>query len=405
MTILSGAVAAAIAFAAPPPSAAVQDTGGYLYGTIETSSGNTYTGLLRWGREEAFWDDHFNASKLDEPATGRLPRDYRRRPRRVEVFGLEISGPWEHAWAQRQLIVRFGDLKEIRPHGDDRAELVLRNGDTMRIEGGSNDLGGKITVWDDSVGKIDVDWDRIRTIRFAPTPGSARPEGQRLSARVRTSEGEFAGYLQWDKEEALTVDMLDGDTEDGDVSIPMGKIRAIERRSRRSSRVELLDGRVLELSGSNDVNSSIRGIVVEDPRFGRVEIPWDVFDRADIDVAKDSGKSYGDYPPLGRIAARVKSTDGKVREGHIAFDLDETYLWEMLDGSQDDVEYHIPFYRVKRIRPLAARRTEVELDNGQKLRLEDETDVGEDNAGIALLDGPDQGDYVAWEDVVEIELR
>jgi len=405
VTLSSLAVAAAIAFAAPPIADASQDVNGYLYGTIETSSGNTYTGLLRWGREEAFWDDHFNASKLDEPATGRLPKEYRHRPRRVEVFGLEVSGPWEHAWSQRQLVVRFGDLKEIRPHGDDRAELVLRNGDTMRIEGGSNDLGGKITVWDDSVGKIDVDWDRIRTIRFAPTPAAARPEGQRLAAKVRTSVGEFSGYLQWDKEEALTVDLLDGDTDDGDVSIPMGKIRAIERRSRRSSRVELLDGRVLELSGTNDVNSSIRGVVVEDSRFGRVEIPWDVFERADIDVAKDSGRSYGDYPALGAIAARVKSRDGKVREGHIAFDLDETYLWEMLDGSQDDVEYHIPFYRVKKLRPLGTRRTEVELDNGQKLRLEGETDVGEDNAGIALLDGADSGAYVPWEDVEEIEVR
>ncbi|MCM2269233.1 MAG: hypothetical protein NDJ75_03975, partial [Thermoanaerobaculia bacterium] len=149
--LLLAALAVAI-LAAPAEVAASQDVRGYLYGTIETTSGNSYTGLLRWGREEAFWDDHFNASKQDEPATGRLPRGYKRSPRKVEVFGLEVSGPWERAWSQRQLIVRFGDLAEIRPRGDDRAELVLRNGDTMRIDGGSNDLGGKITVWDAGVG-------------------------------------------------------------------------------------------------------------------------------------------------------------------------------------------------------------------------------------------------------------
>jgi len=394
---------AVAALAGSAEVAASQDVRGYLYGTVETSSGNSYTGLLRWGREEAFWDDHFNASKQDEPATGRLPRGYRRPGRKVEVFGLEVSGPWESAWSQRQLIVRFGDLAEIRPRGGDRAELVFRNGESLRIDGGSNDLGGKITVWDATVGKIDVDWNRIRAIRFAPTPASARPEGQRLSARVRTLVGEFSGYLQWDKEEALTVDELDGEADDGDVSIPMGRIRSIERRSRRSSRVELVDGRVLELSGTNDVDSSNRGIVVEDARFGRVEIPWDVFERAEIEVAKDSGRGYDDYAPLGEIRARVTLRGGRTREGRIAYDLDETHLWEMLNGEQDDVDYDIPFVRVRQIRPLG-RRAEVVLDNGQKLRLEGQTDVGDDHAGIAFLDGAEE-DYVTWDEVELVEIK
>ena len=275
----------------------------------------------------------------------------------------------------------------------------------MRIEGGSNDLGGKIKVWDTAVGKIDVDWGRVRSIKFAPTPPSARPEGQRLWTRVRTTVGTFTGYLQWDKEEALTVDELDGDTDDGDVSIPMGKIRAIERRSRRSSRVELVDGRVLELSDTNDVDSSNRGIVVEDARFGRVEIPWDVFERADIEVAMDSGRSYGDYPSLGEIRARVTLRGGRTRQGRIAFDLDETFLWELLDGYADDVEYHIPFVRVKSVRPLGTRRAEVTLDNGEKLRLEGQTDVGDDNAGIAFLESADDEGYVAWDEVELVEIQ
>lgn len=403
LSLASAAFAALAALSLPQPAAASQDVRGYLYGTIETSSGNSYTGLLRWGREEAFWDDHFNASKQDEPATGSLPRGYRRQQRKVEVFGLEVSGPWERAWSQRQLIVRFGDLQEIRPRGSDRADLVLRNGETLRIDGGSNDLGGKITVWDASVGKIDVEWSRIRSIRFAATPATARPEGQRLWAKVRSTSGAFAGYLQWDKEEALTVDLLDGDTDDGDVSIPMGRIRAIERKSRRSSRVELVDGRVLELSGTNDVDSSNRGIVIEDARFGRVELPWDVFERADIEIAKDSGRGYDEYPALGEIRAKVTLRGGKTRQGRIAYDLDETYLWEMLNGNQDDVDYDIPFARVKQIRPLG-RRSEVVLDNGEKLRLEGQTDVGEDHAGIAFLDGGED-DYVRWDDVELVELE
>jgi len=396
---------AAAATLAAAPLAASTDVAGYLYGTVETTSGTRYTGQLRWGTEEAFWDDLFNASKQDEPATGRLPRNFEGRSRRVEVFGLEVSGPWKNAWAQRQLIVRFGDLSEIRPRGGDGAEITLRNGRTMRIDGGSNDVGAQITVWDPSLGKIDVDWNRIRSIRFAPAPANLRPEGQRLKAKVTTTEGVFSGFLQWDSQERLTFDELDGETDDGDLSIPMGKIRSIERRSRRASRVSLVDGRTFDLSGTNDVDSSIRGILVEDPRFGRVEIPWDVFERADIEVSGDSGRGYDDYPPLGDIRARVTTADGKKREGRIAFDLDETQLWEMLDGSLNDVEYHIPFVRVKEIRPQG-RRTDVTLDTGQTLRLEDETDVSEDNAGIAFLDdGGDLDDnYIRWEDVERIEI-
>jgi len=395
---------AVLALAAIPAAAA--EVGGYLYGTVETVSGTSYTGELRWGTEEAFWDDLFNASKLDEPATGRLPRDYRQRSRKVSAFGLELSGPWNDSWSQRQLIVRFGDLAEIRPHGDDGAEITLRNGRTMRIEGGSNDVGGTVWVWDASVGKIGVDWVRIRSIRFAATPAALHPVGERLRATVKTTEGSFSGFLQWDSEECLTVDTLDGDTEDGRVSIPLGKIKSIARESRHASRVELADGRVLELSGTNDVDSSIRGILVEDPRFGRVEIPWEAFERADLEVAADSGRGYGDYPALGDIRARVTSVAGKSREGKIAFDLDETQLWEMLDGAQGDIEYHIPFLRVKSIQPLSRLRTRVELVDGQTLELEGETDVSDDNAGVAFLDAPGSldDDYLRWENVAKIEI-
>lgn len=399
------ATAVALAAAAAAPAAAAYDPRGHLYGTIETTSGNRYTGVLRWGDEEAFWDDLFNGSKGDEPATGDLPRGYKRTPRRVEVFGLEISGPWKREWEQRQLEIRFGDLAEIRPRGDDRAEITLRNGETMRIEGGSNDFDGEIEVWDATLGKVDVDWNRIRTVKFAATPAGARPEGQRLKARVKTSSGEFSGWLAWDNDERLTGDKLDGEGEDGDVSIEMGRIRSIERRSRRSSTVHLLDGRTVELSGTNDVDSSINGIVIEDPRVGRVEIAWDVFDRADIEVAEDSGKGYDAYAPLGAIRARVTTTGGQTSEGEIAFDLDETEQWEMLNGDQDDVQYSIPFARVKEIRRLGSRRAEVTLDNGEKLRLEGQTDTGDGNAGIALLGKRGDDAYIAWDDVEKVEFR
>jgi hypothetical protein len=399
--LLTTTLALAVTSLAAP--AAAEDPRGYIYGTVETEAGKKYTGVLRWGGEEAFWDDHFNGSKLDEPATGDLPRGFRHNRKRVEVFGLEISGPWEHGWEQRQLAVRFGDLAEIRPRGGDRAELVFKDGERVRIEGGSNDFDDDITIDDASLGEVDIDWSRIASIRFAATPASAKPAGKRLRARVATTVGEFEGWLAWDNDERVTTDVLDGESDDGDLELAMGKIKSIERRSRRSCRVTLHDGRSFDMSGTNDVDSSTNGIVVEDHRFGRVEIPWDVFERADIEVAADSGKGYDDYKADGPLRGTVFASDGRQLEGEIAFDLDETRQWEFLDGEQDDVEYHVPFSMVKEVRPIGRRRSEVTLRNGQKLTLEGQTDVDESNAGVALLAGKAGSDrYVPWEDVAKV---
>ena len=38
---------------------------GYIYGRIQTRTGESYEGPLRWGDEEAFWDDIFNATKVE----------------------------------------------------------------------------------------------------------------------------------------------------------------------------------------------------------------------------------------------------------------------------------------------------------------------------------------------------
>jgi len=399
---------AVVPLAAPAPADAAQEPHGFLYGTVETDSGNRYSGLLRWGREESFWDDHFNATKPDEPATGALPEGYQPRSRKVEVFGLEVAGPWDRAWATRQFVARFGDIEEIRPLRGDRTEVRMKSGTVYRLGGGSNDVGADIKVRDATLGEVEIEWERIRSIRFAPTPASARPAGERLWTKVRTSVGDFEGYLQWDKEEALTGDKLDGDTEDGKVSIEMGRIRAIERRSRRASTIELVDGRRFEMSGSNDVDADNRGICVEDARFGRVEIPWDVFERAEISVAPGSGRGYDEYRKGGPIEARVAARDGRSFSGRIAFDLDETESWELLDGAQDDVSYSIPFERVARITPSSRSRTEVVLEGGLKLRLEGPTDVSESNAGVALL-GPERSGsgptYFAWDEIASIELE
>lgn len=42
-----------------------QETSGYIYGTITTYN-SSYTGQIRWGTEEAYWNDLFNSEKVGD---------------------------------------------------------------------------------------------------------------------------------------------------------------------------------------------------------------------------------------------------------------------------------------------------------------------------------------------------
>ena len=64
------------------------------------------------------------------------------------------------------------------------------------------------------------------------------------------------------------------------------------------------------------------------------------------------------------------------------FDLDETETWELLNGSLDDVEFLIPFERIRSIEPSRGDRSRVVLDNDISLELSDGQDVSESNDGI-----------------------
>ena len=67
--------------------------------------------------------------------------------------------------------------------------------------------------------------------------------------------------------------------------VPAGP--AVNRQGQASALRQRLDtglddGRKLRLRGSNDVDDDNRGILVEDPRYGRVEISWDDFERLEF---------------------------------------------------------------------------------------------------------------------------
>jgi hypothetical protein len=387
------------------PSAAADKAGphGYLYGTVETESGHEYTGLLRWGTEEAFWDDLFNSTKADLPYLDEHRQEKRRR-NRIKIFGITVGYRWDEMISSRMFIARFGDIEEIEVVRGEKIKVTMKGGEIFTMEGGSNDIGATVTVLDDSLGVVKLEWDRIDRIDFKSTPSDIRPPAYRLYGAVETEEGTFEGHIQWDVQECLSTDELDGETDDGDLSIQMGRIAAIEKRNRSGSFVELKDGRKMVLEGTNDVDSSLRGIHVEDPRYGRVKISWDAFERVEFREVDHSGRGYDDYKPARQLKGTVTDYEGHTRTGELVFDLDEMKSWEILNGDLGGVEFYIPFGMIRSVEPQRGDASKVVLKNGEELTLAAGQDVSESNDGVVVLHENGREAYLPWDEVQRVEF-
>jgi hypothetical protein len=382
----------------------------FLYGRITTVDGLTYEGRLRFGgNEEAFWGNYFNGAKKDNPwvvhvPPNRLPKE--QRP--VEIFGLAIARREHPINLGRLFMARFGDISRIEARGRD-VRVTLKSGSVFDLDRFSaSDFDDGVRVWDSRRGVVDLDSLRIRTIEFLPTLGPGAASGL-LHGTVRTRQGEFNGFVQWNRQECIGADELDGHTADGELSLRFDTIRSIARRSRDSSLVTLLDGREIELSGTRDVGHENRGVYVDDPRYGRVLVSWDAFERVDFSRG-GSGPAYADFPPGGPLTGSITTRAGRRLAGRLVYDLDESEVTETLDAPSQGVDYTVPFGLIASIvlpspDERSAQSARVTLHSGEDLRLERTGDLGERNAGmLVFVEGGQLSEYVPWTDIEHIDL-
>jgi len=375
---------------------------GYIYGRVETVDGGAYEGQLRWGTEESFWDDIFNATKFENENLDYVDRKDLEPMRSRHWSGWDFLGIHDedltHLFA-----IRFGDLKRIEVRRGEDLVAEFRNGEELRLRGGSNDVGARITVVDPKLGKRELNWNRIRTIEFKDTPAKLHEKlGEPIYGTVKSGRYAFTGRIQWDHDETLTSDKLDGKTRDGKVSVEFGDIAAI-RKHRQGALVTLRSGSELYLTGTNDVNRENRGVVVVVPRVGTVKIGWNDFDEAVFVRTPNSGRSYSEYARAHDLSGEVVTRDGRY-DGRIVFDLDESWDFELLHGTNGDTEYLIPFRDIARIKPQGRRRSDVELRMGLTIELEKSQDVTRKNDGLLVFTGDRKPKYVAWQDVTDIQF-
>lgn len=389
---------------------AKETDGGFLYGRITTVEGAIYEGRLRWGGDqEAFWGDYFNGSKTENPWLAQVPPERLPKERRpFEILGIKIAEREIPIDGRRLFMGRFGDIARIEARRRD-VRVTLKSGTVFvldRFE--ASDFDDGVRVWDGKRGIVDLDSLRISTIELLPTARLGDTPG-RLLGTLRTRQGDFTGFIQWDREKCVGTDELDGRTADGEIRLRFDRIRSITRRSSDSSLVALLDGREIELSGTRDVGEGHRGIYVDDRRYGRVLVSWDAFERVDFSPG-GSGPAYDDFPRGRPLMGGVTTRAGLRLAGRLVYDLDESETTETLDAPSEGVNYTIPFgFIASIVRPgrdgQGAEGARVTLHDGGELQLERTGDLGDGNAGLLIfVEGRERPEYVPWTDVGQVDL-
>ncbi len=394
-----------------PSTAVAEAHPSFLYGRITLYGGATYEGRLRWGRDqEAFWGDYFNGFKDQNPWAAHVPPErLRKEPRPIKIFGIEIARREGQIDLTRPFMARFGDITRIELLGRD-VRVTLKRGTVFDLGFySSNDFDDGVRVWDGSRGVLDFGPRRIRAIDFfLAAPAGADP--QRLHGTVRTRQGDFTGFVQWNRNKGVGTDEFSGRTADGNLSLRFDTLRSIARHSSDSSLVTLLDGREIVLSGTREAGHDNLGIYVDDRRYGRVLISWDAFERLDFSPG-GSGPAYGDFPPGHPLTGSVTTRAGHRLAGRLVYDLDESETTETLDAPSQGVNYTIPFGLIASIvlpgrEERGTQHAKVTLHNGEELQLESSGDLGEGNAGMLIfVDGSQRPEYVLWTDVEQVNFH
>ena len=379
------------------------DHRGYLFAEIETIGGDTYKGFLRWGSQEAFWDDYFNSSKGSVEFKQYIKNKQSEEPGfKVFDYTLSTSEYWPKYY--RLFVAFFGDIKEIQPTGSQSAKVTMKSGTVHHVSGASDDVGATLRVQDPDFGEIEIPWRRIKRVVFQPGP-KAGNQVKRLYGTVKSTHSVFKGFIQWDKQECLGTDKLDGNSADGRVSISMGKIRKIERRGAHSALVTLKNGRVMTLHDSSDIGRRNNGIYVADARYGRVEIAWDQLLTATFEDQDHTGRPYQSFPSGQTLKGEVTTTEGSTHSGQLIYDLDEKENWEFLNGIWESIEYDIPFRLISKIEPQGLRSTLVHLKNGDSITLEGKADVTSKNLGVLVETGTKEAVYIKWKKIQRIQFH
>ncbi len=381
-----------------------------LHARILTSDGRTLEGPVRWTRNEASWWDLLDANKKIPESNYEAARklgEINDEPRQIRFLGfkiLDLGG--EDSPRNAKSGIRFGNIRKIEPVSSREARVTLLSGQEIELSG-STDLGrgmDELIVEDQEKGAVELEWYDIEVVEFLRGKSAPSKFGDRLYGTVMTRPGDgFTGYISWDVDETFSEDVLDGEDREGkDHEIKFAEILSIERYSSSSSLITLKSGEAVRLSGTNDVDSSNRDIMIADPKLGQVRVPWEDFERA---VFEELPSAHQAFELSLRLRGTLESESGQIVAGYIRWDNDEEHGWELLDGESGETEFQIEFYRMTSIEKYNRSSVIVTLRDGRSFRLSGSNDVNSGNKGIFVETDDGKEVLVAWTDFRKVEFE
>lgn len=387
---------------------------GLIYGAITWPDGRRQEGFLRWDREEATWDDLFHTGYRENPWHEFIDHEALRRERREEfyanngllrrlLYALDEDDQPDGLW--RMLEIRFGDIAfiEIRDGKDDF--LTTADGGRHQIGGYANDDGSDLWFYEQGAEPVKIEWNDLVRIEFRPAPPDHEPFARRLYGTVESTAGTFTGPIMWDKSECLDTDILDGENDEGDLELPMGRIRSIAKKDGRSVTIVTSDGRTFPMWGSNDVDAGNRGVWILTPDTGWVCISWKRFRKVTFSEAPDSGTPRAHFDHGRPLRGAVLLEDGSRVSGRLVYDLDEGFAWDIFNGEIEGIDYDIPFGLIARIERVDEKTCRVHLRSGRVLELSGNQDTGERHGGVLVFEGEGKSArHLAWREIEAVVL-
>jgi len=247
-----------------------------IHGTVEATSGATFTGWIVWDADETWGADLLEG---DDDA------------------------------------LRFDELTRIERRAGGGVEVTLASGERRSLSG-TNDVDDDnrgIRVSDPGLGRVSVPWEAFDALSLhpptsrpptGPLPGSSRgstpasPTGpaadgsprftsSNIEGVLRTRDGvSISGAIVWDLDEARPWHLLDGDLDGMSVAVEFSEVARVER-SDDHVWVVLRDGRELRFAASGDLGPENRGIGVIDSEGQSHIVDW--HDVESLDLASAVG--------------------------------------------------------------------------------------------------------------------
>src|SRR5690606_22516175 len=173
-----------------------------LYGTVTVNDGQTFTGSIRWGKQETFLSDIFNAQKIETVGIEHLSKqerselqDHQPGPQvnlgNVQItfkslFGKEIEPP--------DFSVHFGAIKYMAID-DGVFVATLHDGTTIISNDNANDLTGAVQLKNRQGEQRSYDLDDLKHIEFSQAPADALTWGDGIYGTITTDSGKLQGRV------------------------------------------------------------------------------------------------------------------------------------------------------------------------------------------------------------------